>query len=120
MTRRRRLFGQALSGLEIDRQFEMGRLLERQVGRTVAAQDLVDQHGGALEIVADDRTMGEKPTRFSVIAQRIDRGQPERSASAMTRRRSPKNNGESCTTIARSPSAAAAANAVSSLSGRLA
>jgi len=66
-----------LGGLEIDHQFEMSRLLERQIGGFGPPEDFVDQRRGALKIVSDDGAIGEKAARLGVAAQRIDRRQPE-------------------------------------------
>src|SRR5262249_42200310 len=39
---------QRLGGLEVDRQLELGGLLDGEIGRLGALQDLVDEHGDAL------------------------------------------------------------------------
>src|SRR5262249_39367385 len=47
--RRRDFQGEHLGGLEVNNQLEFGRLLDRQVGRLCAAQNLVNIIGGAPE-----------------------------------------------------------------------
>jgi len=41
------MMAERLCGLQIDHQFELGRLLDRQVGRFSALENLVDENGGA-------------------------------------------------------------------------
>src|SRR6516225_403530 len=64
-----------LGGLEVDDQFVMGGLLEGQLGRTGAAQDLVDQGRTALEIVAEHRAIRQQPTCLGVVPHWIHRRQ---------------------------------------------
>ena len=42
----------ALAGLEVDDQFEPGRLLDRRLGGFGSFEDLVDKGSGALEILS--------------------------------------------------------------------
>ena len=44
-------------GLQVDHQLEPGRPLDRQVCGLGSLEDLVDEHGGALEILSPDRAV---------------------------------------------------------------
>ena len=57
-----------LGGRQVDDQIELGRLLDREVGRLRPAQNLVDIVGGAPEQVREVRSIGHQASRFDVLA----------------------------------------------------
>jgi len=67
--RRRDRQAECLGGLEVDDQFEPGRLLDRQLGRFGSFEDLVDKGSGALEILSEPRSVGKRPP-LSTISRR--------------------------------------------------
>src|SRR5262245_65936011 len=57
---RRRVKPKRLGGLEVDRQFELGRLLHRKVGRLLAFKDAIDVASSAPELVDEIRPVGHQ------------------------------------------------------------
>src|SRR5262249_18541206 len=64
-----------LSGGEIDDKIKLGRLLDRDVTRLRAAQNLVDIIGGASILVRDAWSIGHQTSRFDVLPQTVHRRQ---------------------------------------------
>src|SRR3954451_13661690 len=59
--RRRHGKVERLRGLEVDHQFELGRLLHRQVGRLLTLEDAIDVAGGAPVAVDRVDAVGHQP-----------------------------------------------------------
>ena len=60
--------------LEIDRQFEFGRLLDRKIGRFGAFQNPVDVPGGALAQGKYVRPKGQEPPGLDEFSRLMHRG----------------------------------------------
>src|SRR5258708_26390754 len=60
--RRRHGETERLGGLEVDRQFVLGRRLHRQVGRLFALEDAIDIAGRLSELVDIIRSVGKQAT----------------------------------------------------------
>ena len=73
---RRHVEAERLSGPEIDHQLELGRLLDRQLGRLGAPEDAVDISRRTPVQVSDVNPVGHQPARQSEWSQRVHRGQP--------------------------------------------
>jgi hypothetical protein len=58
--RRRHFDAKRLCGLQIDHQFELGGLLDRQVGRVRTLENLVDENGGPTIEISNIRSVGQK------------------------------------------------------------
>ena len=56
-----------LGGVQVDDEIELGRLLDRDVGRLRPAQNLVDIVGGAPEQVREVWSIGHQTARFDVL-----------------------------------------------------
>ena len=65
---------QRLGGLEVDRQFVLGRCLHRQVGRLIALEDSVDIPRRALALVEEIRPIRNQAAASDVIAGIVDSG----------------------------------------------
>src|ERR1700716_3990560 len=61
-----------LCGLQIDHQFELGRLLDRQVGRLRTLENLVDEDGGPTKKISNIGPVGQKEARLGQLS--LDRG----------------------------------------------
>ena len=72
---RRHVEAERLGDREIDDQLEFGRLLDRQVARLRAAQNLVDIVGCAAKQVRNMRAVRHQPCRIDVFAQAEHRRQ---------------------------------------------
>ena len=57
-----------LGGRQIDDEIELGRLLDRDLGRLRPAQNLVDKIGGASIQVQEVRSIGHQPSRFDELS----------------------------------------------------
>ena len=64
-----------LGGRQIDDEIELGRLLDRDVGRLRPAQNLVDIVGGAPEQVREIWSIGHQTSRFDVLPEAVHRRQ---------------------------------------------
>ena len=64
-----------LGGRQIDDEIELGRLLDREVGRLRPAQNLVDIVGGAPEQVREVRSIGHQTSRFDKFPKAVHRRQ---------------------------------------------
>src|SRR3954451_8589905 len=60
-------------GLQIDYQLELGRLLDRQIGRLGPAQDLVDVVAGSPQPVRRAWAVGHQPTGLNVLSKAVHR-----------------------------------------------
>src|SRR5262249_46817996 len=65
-----------LGGGEVDDEIELGRLLDRDVGRLRSSQNLVDNLGGALPSVYPVRSIGHQTARFDVLSGIVNGRQP--------------------------------------------
>jgi hypothetical protein len=63
-------------GLEIDRELELGRDLDRQIARRRALQYLVDVRGAAASHVREDRPVTHQAARANIIGGFVNRRQP--------------------------------------------
>ena len=59
-------------GLQVDDQLETGRLLDRQIRGFGALQDLVDERGGALEILSRQFSIRQQSAAINEFSQLID------------------------------------------------
>src|SRR4051812_8433297 len=66
---------ECLGGSKIEDELELGRLLDREVGRLCPAQNLVDKVGSAPEKVRGVRSIGHQTSRFDVLAKTEHRRQ---------------------------------------------
>src|SRR5215471_20809782 len=66
---------ECLGGLEVDDEIEGCRLLDRQVGRPRAAQDLVDQLGGPSVKNKEVRSIRYEAAGAHVVTDALHRGQ---------------------------------------------
>src|SRR5262249_21190401 len=64
-----------LGGRKIDDEIELRGLLDRDVARLRAAQDLVDIIGGASILVRDAWSIGHQTSRFDILPQTVHRRQ---------------------------------------------
>src|SRR5215208_1376279 len=62
-----------VSGLQVDHQFELGRLLDRQIGRLGALEDLSDVNAGLAENSREARSIADQSARLSELTRDIDR-----------------------------------------------
>src|SRR5512143_479410 len=58
--RRRNRQAERLGGLQVDKQFESGRLLDRKIARVRASQDLIDVDGGTMVVADEIRRIGHQ------------------------------------------------------------
>src|SRR5882724_2866496 len=65
-----------LRGLEVDDQLKLRRLLDGQVARLGALEDLVDEDRRAPPDIVDIRAVGDQPAGLDVLPVRIHRGEP--------------------------------------------
>src|SRR5262249_28440019 len=65
---RRDRYPESVGGLTIDHQVEFGRLLDRQVARLCALENLVDERRGATEEIEEVLAIAHQPTSLHVIA----------------------------------------------------
>ena len=65
-----------LGGRQVDDEIELGRLLDREVGRLGAAQNPVDIAACAPEQIGVVRAIGHETARREVVSERVNRGQP--------------------------------------------
>src|SRR5262245_4740788 len=72
---RRRVKRKRLGGLEVDRQFELGRRLHRKVGRLLAFKDAIDVASSAPELVDEIRPVGHQAAAGCEETVWIDRRQ---------------------------------------------
>ena len=72
---RRHFEAERLGGRQIDDQIELGRLLDRDVSRLRPAQNLVDEVGGAPELVREVWSIGHQTARFNVLPSAVHRRQ---------------------------------------------
>jgi hypothetical protein len=56
---------------------ELGRLLDRQIGRFRSPQNLVNEFGSAPEEIEDTWTIGYETTRFGVLPNSMHCRQPD-------------------------------------------
>src|SRR5258705_8093099 len=61
-----------LCGLQIDHQFELGGLLDRQVGRVRTLEYLVDENVGPTIKISNIRSVGQKEARLRQLS--LERG----------------------------------------------
>src|SRR5215469_11729849 len=73
--RRRDRQAESPGGLEVHNQLELGRLLDRQVGRLGTAQDFIYENSSSLKVVRVDRSVGEEPASFCVGSQTAEHGE---------------------------------------------
>ena len=73
--RRRHVEAERLGGGQVDDEIELGRLLDRDVGRLRPAQNLVDIVGGAPEQVREVWSIGHQTSRFDVLPKTVHRRQ---------------------------------------------
>jgi len=64
-----------LGGLQVDDKLEPGRLLNRQIGRSGALQDFVDEPGGPFEIFLEHLSIGQQTAFLGKLAPFVDGGQ---------------------------------------------
>ena len=74
--RRRHGETERLRGLEIDRQFVLGRRLHRQVGRLLAFEDAVDVARRSPKLIGRIRPVGDQAAAGDEVAEGVDRRQP--------------------------------------------
>src|SRR5262245_21594831 len=65
-----------LGCFQIDDEFELDRLLHREISRLGAFQNLVHIRGGTPEQVSNARAVGHKPTGFHIFWKGVYRWQP--------------------------------------------
>ena len=68
--------GDRLGGLLIDHQIELGRLLDRQIRRLGALEDLVDKYGAAKGCVVVG-TVADQPASLDEALERVDHGRAQ-------------------------------------------
>src|ERR1700730_383174 len=68
---------QDLRSLEVDEQFKLGRLLDRQVGWLATFEDFVHVGAAQPEGVGDVRSIGHQPAQLHKLLAHGDKGQPE-------------------------------------------
>src|SRR5262245_45489088 len=73
--RRRHFETKRLRGLEVDDQLELGRRLDRQVGRFLSLEDAVDVSGRTPELIDRISPIGDQATAYDKVAERVDRRQ---------------------------------------------
>src|SRR5260370_19055120 len=74
--RRRHLQAECLRGLEVDDQFELGRLLNWKIRGLDALEDLVDVAGGSAKQVCEICSVGHEAARSDLLPISINRWQP--------------------------------------------
>src|SRR6476659_3916110 len=70
--RRRHFDAKRLCGLQIDHQFELDGLLDRQVGRVRTLENLVDENSGPTIKISNIRSVGQKEARLCILS--LERG----------------------------------------------
>src|SRR5690348_13221696 len=60
-----------LGNLEVDDQFELGGLLDRQVGGLYALEDLIDEAGGTVVEIRIVHAVAQQPAQLHELARRV-------------------------------------------------
>jgi hypothetical protein len=68
---RRNFETQDLGCLQVDDQFELGRLLDWKIARLRAAQDLVDKLGGTPEQIGYNGALGNRATGLDIVPRAV-------------------------------------------------
>src|SRR6202043_2038287 len=90
-------------GLEIDDQFEVGRLLDRNVGWLDATQHLDGRSRRLAEDAGQANAISYEAAFFRHFSPLVNGRKPQRGGTSMTRRRLPYNSGDNNTLIAAAP-----------------